>query len=198
MYHNCLQKITIRTQGRRIMTHKASGKNYRKVISLIELFQIFPDDATAEKWFEEVRWPDGIHCPHCGNTSIQTTATHASQSYRCRKSKLGGCGKRFSVKTGTVMQESKLGLQKWAVATYLLTTNLTSVSSMKLHRDLKITQKTAWSLAHKIRKSFEQEEQNFNGIAEADGTYVSRRLCNNRELDLSFLDKSNLDESIGN
>ena len=154
------------------MTQKAPGKSYRNGISLIELFQMFPDDAAAEKWFEEVRWPDGVHCPHCGYTNIQVNSQHASQPYRCRKSTKGGCGKRFSVKTETVMQKSNLGLQTWAVATYLLTTNLKSVSSMKLHRDLKVTQKTAWSLAHKIRKSLEQNNQTFDGIVEVDETYV--------------------------
>ena len=59
--------------------------------------------------------------------------------YRCR-----GCDKHFSVKTGTVMESSKLGYQTWAIATYLLTTSLKGVSSMKLHRDLGITQKSAW------------------------------------------------------
>lgn len=154
------------------MAQKAPGKNYRNGKSLIELFQMFPDDTAAEKWFEEVRWPDGIHCPHCGHGNIQVNAEHSSQSYRCRKSNKGGCGKRFSVKTETVMQKSNLGLQTWAVATYLLTTNLKSVSSMKLHRDLKITQKTAWLLARKIRSALEDGNQSFHGIVEVDETYV--------------------------
>lgn len=154
------------------MAQKALGKSYRHGISLIDLFQMFPDDTVAEKWFEEVRWPNGIHCPHCGHGNIQVNAEHSSQPYRCRKSNKGGCGKRFSVKTETVMQKSNLGLQTWAVATYLLTTNLKSVSSMKLHRDLKITQKTAWSLAHKIRKALEDDNQNFHGIVEVDETFV--------------------------
>ena len=156
------------------MTQQAPGKHFRDGISLIELFRMFPDDAAAEEWFIEVRWPNGeIYCPHCGSTNIQTETIHASQSYRCKKNNSGGCGKRFSVKTGTVMHGSNLGLQKWAIATYLLTTNPKSVSSMKLHRDLKVTQKTAWMLARKIRKSFEQEDQNYNGIVEVDETNVS-------------------------
>ena len=70
------------------------------------------------------------------------------------------------------MADSNLSLQIWAIATYLLTTNLKSVSSMKLHRDLGVTQKTAWTLAHKIRKSYEESGQNFTGIVEIDETYV--------------------------
>ena len=70
--------------------------------------------------------------------------------FRCREKQ---CAKRFSVKTGTVMQWSKFGYQVWLVALYLFSTNLKSVSSMKLHRDLDITQKAAWHLAHRIREA---------------------------------------------
>ncbi len=66
--------------------------------------------------------------------------------YRCRK-----CYKFFSVKTGTIMQSSNLGYQVWALAMYLLTVNIKGTSSMKLHRDLNVTQKTAWHLAHRGR-----------------------------------------------
>ncbi|MDE0308369.1 MAG: IS1595 family transposase [Acidiferrobacterales bacterium] len=76
------------------------------------------------------------------------------------------------MKTNSIMESSNLGYQVWAIATYLLTTNLKSVSSMKLHRDLKISQPAAWHLAHRIRKSFEENDQPFNGIVEADETYV--------------------------
>ena len=152
------------------MAHKAPGKSFRKGISIIDIFKMFPDDAAAEQWFIEVRWPDGIHCPHCGSTKVQTDAKHKTMPFRCKDYKV--CGKRFSVKTKTVMESSNLGYQVWAIATYLLTTSLKSVSSMKLHRDLDITQKTAWTLAHKIRKTYEQDETNFNGIVEVDETYV--------------------------
>ncbi len=69
-------------------------------------------------------------------------------SYRCREK---GCAKRFSAKTGTVMEGSKLGFQTWMVATLLLSTNPKSVSSMQLHRDLNINQRSAWFLAHRLR-----------------------------------------------
>ena len=60
----------------------------------------------------------------------------------------------FSLNTGNIMEGSKLGYQTWAIAIYLVTTSLKGVSSMKLHRDLEITQKTAWHLAHRLRKAF--------------------------------------------
>ena len=78
----------------------------------------------------------------------------------------------FSLKTGTVMEGSKLGFRTWAIAVYLVTTNLKGVSSMKLHRDLGVTQKTAWHLAHRIRKSLERSEAPFSGPVEVDETYM--------------------------
>ena len=152
------------------MSYKAPGKHYRKGITLVEIFRVFPDDATAEQWFVNVRWPDGVHCPHCGSDKVQINSSHKTMPFRCRNYK--ECGKRFSAKTNSIMESSKLGYQKWAVVTYLLTTSLKSVSSMKLHRDLGVTQTTAWYLAHRIRKSFEQSDQNFSGIVEVDETYV--------------------------
>jgi transposase-like protein len=93
--------------------------------------------------------------------------------YRCR-----GCRKRFSVKTGTVMQCSKLGLQTWALAGYIMTTNLKGSASMKLHRDLGITQKTAWHLAHRIRETWAREAGLFGGPVEADETWIGGKRKN--------------------
>ena len=160
------------------MVQQAPGKHYRSGISLIEIFRIFPNDATAEAWFVEQRWSDGVCCVHCGSINVQTGATHKTMPYRCRD-----CRKRFSIKTGTVMQSSKLGFQIWAVALYLLflSTNLKSVSSMKLHRDLSITQKSAWHLAHRIREAMAIERSGpMSGPVEVDETYFGGKRRNMR------------------
>ena len=119
---------------------KGPGKADRRGISLTKLFAMFPDNATAEKWVANVRWGDTPSCPHCGSVNVQSGCKHKTMPYRCREK---GCAKKFSVKTGTVMQSSSLDYQTWAIAIYLVTTSLKSVSSMKLHRDLDITQKSA-------------------------------------------------------
>ncbi len=85
--------------------------------------------------------------------------------YRCRD-----CRKHFSVKSHSVMQGSKLPLAKWAIAFYLYSTNLKGVSSMKLHRDLGITQKSAWHMAHRIREAWDMDADRFAGPVEADET----------------------------
>ena len=150
---------------------KAPGKSYREGISLDKLFQMFPDDATAEKWFVDQRWPDGALCPHCGSVNV-SRAKHPTMPYRCRERE---CRKRFSVRIGTAMQCSKLGYKIWAIAIYLMATSVKGVSSMKLHRDLEITQKSAWHLAHRLRTAFEDNGVvglPFIGPVEADETYM--------------------------
>ena len=129
---------------------------------------MFPDDAAAERWFTEKRWPNGAHCPSCGSTNVLSGAAHKTMPYRCREKE---CRKRFSVRVGTVMEGSNLGFQTWAIAIYLSLTSLKSVSSMKLHRDLKITQKSAWHLAHRLREAFASGHDRFDGPVEADETY---------------------------
>ena len=105
---------------------KAPGKAFRKGMTLVEAVRRF----SAEAMFVEARWPNGA-CPDCGSLDVQARPTRKPQPYRCRD-----CRNDFSVKTGTVMQGSNLPLSKWALAAYLMTTNLKGVSSMKLHRDL--------------------------------------------------------------
>ena len=81
----------------------------------------------------------------------------------------------FSLKIGTLMEGSNLGYRVWGIAIYLISTNLKGVSSMKLHRDLEVTQKTAWHLAHRLRRSFEERGALFAGPLEIDETYIGGR-----------------------
>ena len=108
----------------------APGQSHRKGISLVQAVQTYADEETVERLFTEARWPNGIACVKCGSTNIQTRPTRKPQSFRCRD-----CRKDFSIKTGTVMQGSNIALSKWALAAYLMTTNLKGVSSMKLSRE---------------------------------------------------------------
>ena len=157
------------------MSQKAPGKAHRKGISLVEIMRKFPDDVSAEAYFVERRWPNGVACPHCGSTNVQSGTKHKTMPYRCREKE---CAKRFSAKTGTVMEGSKLGFQVWVVATFLLSTNLKSVSSMKLHRDIDITQKSAWFLAHRLRRALDRDGDMFTGPVEVDETYFGGKRRN--------------------
>ena len=142
---------------------------------MIQAMRMFPDDAAAEQWFIRVRWPRGPQCPHCGAGShrVQSGARHKTMPFRCRD-----CRKRFSVRSGTVMQHSNLGYQVWAMAIYLFMTSLKSVSSMKLHRDLNVAQNSAWHLSHRIRAALCQEGIGFAGPVEVDETYLGGKRKN--------------------
>lgn len=130
---------------------------------------MFPDSATAEAWFIKRRWGGTPACPHCGSINVQSGAKHKTMPFRCREKE---CAMRFSVKIGTVMEGSNLDYQSWAIAIYLMLTNIKGVSSMRLHRDLDITQKSAWYLAHRIREGLIPGHVHFMGPVEADETYI--------------------------
>ena len=148
------------------MAQKAPGKAHRKGITMMQLADLFPTEESAREWFENRIWPGGRHCPRCGSGRTCESA-HSKMPYWCTD-----CRSYFSVKTGTVMECSVLPLRKWVYAIYLHLTNLKGVSSMKLHRDLGITQKTAWFLLQRIRKAFENDDKPFGGPVEIDETYM--------------------------
>ena len=150
------------------MAKQGPGKSYRRGLSLVDALNQFGNDEDAERWFISNRWPNGIACPFCG--PLDDVAERKSRKplpYNCK-----ACRKDFSVKTNTVMHRSKLPLRTWGLAYYLFTTHLKGVSSMKLHRDLGVTQKTAWHLAHRIRDTWYEDTTQFLGPVEIDETYI--------------------------
>ena len=149
------------------------GKSFRQGITLIEAVKQFDDEGAAEVMFIEARWPNGVACPTCGSLNVQERPTRKPQPFRCRD-----CRKDFSVKTDTVMQGSNIPLHKWALAVFLLNTSLKGVSSMKLHRDLGISQPSAWHLAHRIRKAWETDGGLFGGPVEVDEAYFGGKEAN--------------------
>ena len=150
------------------MAKSAPGKSYRKGISLPDLLEMFPDETAARQWFEEIRWPGETRaCPRCGSLDTGIVPSSKPMPYWC-----SDCRSYFSVKVGTVMESSKIPLRKWAMALYLMTTNLKGISSMKLHRELGITQKSAWHMEHRIRAAWESDHGLFDGPVEVDETYI--------------------------
>ena len=156
------------------MTRAAPGKSHRKGISVMDMADMFATEADAEAWFEAVHWPNGeIACLRCGSEDAYRVKSGKPMPYRCRD-----CKRYFSLKTGTAMEDSKLPLRKWAWAIYLEMTSLKGVSSMKLHRDLGVTQKTAWFMLHRIREAFADIAPIFEGPVEVDETYVGGKRKN--------------------
>ena len=156
------------------MTTKAPGKSHREGITLMQLAEMFPDEESAHQWFEERLWPSGRFCGHCGSTHT-VDATHAQMPYWCTD-----CRSYFSIKTGTLLEYTQLPLRKWVYAIYLHLTSLKGISSMKLHRDIGVSQKTAWQMLQRIRKAFDDSDDDdpFAGPVEVDETYVGGKAKN--------------------
>ena len=156
------------------MAKAGPGRSHRERLTVIQLLDMFPDDAAAEKWFEAQRWPEGRFCPDCGSTNTVPIKSRKPMPYRCRD-----CRNHFSVRKGTVMQSSKLGLRKWAIALYMTATGIKGTASMKVYREIGMRQATAWHLMHRIREAFDDGESlPFPGPVEADETYVGGKRKN--------------------
>ena len=156
------------------MAQKAPGKSHREGITLMQLADMFPDNATASAWFESLVWPDGRHCPRCGGTETREAAATSGLPYYCP-----ACQRAFSVRIGTALERSKVSMRQWVFAIYLDMTSLKGVSSMKLHRDIGVSQKTAWFMLHRIREAWSAERDAlFSGPVEADETYMGGRRKN--------------------
>ena len=152
----------------------APGKAHREGMSLIELMEMFPTEEAATRWFENILWAGERCCGKCGSVSTREVPNAKPMPYWCTD-----CRSYFSVRSGTAIARSNVPLRKWAIAIYLCLTSLKSVSSMKLHRDLGVSQKTAWFMLHRIREAWaEQLPGAFAGPVEADETFVGGRAKN--------------------
>ncbi len=141
-----------------------------KVPSIIDLATKYDSQDKCIDLLEQLRWPDGVVCPKCACDTcypIESRRTH-----ECKD-----CKYQFSVTTGTVMHSSSLSLTKWILASVLLCNGRKGVSACQVARDLHVTYKTAWYLCHRLRRAMREEEwlSRFNGICEADETYIGGR-----------------------
>ena len=144
-----------------------AGKSYRKGITLAQLTRLFPDEEAATEWFASIVWGGERCCGHCGSLNTKTVPNAKPMPYWCPD-----CRKYFSVRTGTILRRSHISLQDWAFGIYLEVTNLKGVSSIKLGRDLGISQKSAWFMLHRIRETWAPKRESFAGPVEFDETYI--------------------------
>ena len=161
------------------MAQKAPGKAHRKGLTLLEVAGTFRDEDAARKWIEQEYWPDGPFCPKCGSFNVQANIKHRTATHRCRDCTSGTTKTFFTLRTGTVMERTRLPYRHWAIAMYLFTTNLEGVSSMKLHRELGSIQKSAWFMLHRLRKAAEvTHPERFSGPAEGDEVAIGGKRRN--------------------
>jgi transposase-like protein len=140
--------------------------------TLLGAITYFADIDVATQFVAGLRWPDGVTCPHCDGKDCPYVASR--RIWQCK-----GCRKQFSVKVGSIFEDSPIPLSKWLPAMWMLVNCKNGVSSYEIARDLGVTQKTAWFMLHRLRlaihaKSFDK----MNGQIEADETYIGGKARN--------------------
>lgn len=144
--------------------------------SLFSMMEAFPTEQHAIDHLRALRWgsdDQGAYCPHCGSTRIM----HFSDN---KNHKCSDCRKRFSIKVGTIFGDSKIGLRKWFMAIWLVTSHKKGIASTQLAKDIKVTQKTAWFMLHRLRHATETKSFNapLTGTVETDETYIGGKSSN--------------------
>ena len=145
----------------------------KPAFTLADLGEKFSDELTCKKYLAGLRWKDGAAvCPHCGH---KKSYVFSNGDYKC-----AACRKKYSVRVGTIFEDSKVSLKSWFIAAYLLTAHKKGISSCQLAKDIGVTQKTAWFMLHRLK--FAMREKSFDapmtGVVELDETYVGGKEAN--------------------
>jgi transposase-like protein len=140
---------------------------------------IFTDEDKAREHLEALTWPNGPHCPHCGEA--ENVKRLAGKSHRKGLIQCNSCLKNFTVTVGTVFERSKVPLNKWLLATFLMSSSKKGMSAHQIHRMLGVTYKTAWFMMHRIRAAMKDNGSPLGGpgmTVEADETFVGGKARN--------------------
>jgi len=140
--------------------------NERLPETLIEAIKFFDDADVALAFVAKLRWPGGVTCPRCGAGDPGFLSTR--RLWKCK-----GCKKQFSVKVGTIFEDSPIGLDKWLPALWMVINCKNGISSYEMARDLGVTQKTAWFMNHRIRLAVQEGTfEPMSGEVEVDETFI--------------------------
>jgi transposase-like protein len=142
----------------------------------------FSDPEAAAEYLEQLRWADGVICPHCGESEREPYRLNSKATTR-RLWKCRACRKQFTVMVGTIFESSHIPLNKWLAAFFLLCSSKKGMSAHQLHRMLKINYRSAWFLFHRIRHVMTQEsfQELLGGVVEVDETYIGGKAAPKRK-----------------
>ena len=141
--------------------------------SLYDLFEAIPDEAAAIKYFANIRWSGGEFCPYCGHDKIY--GFKDGKTWKCAQ-----CRERFSIRVGTIFEDSKIPIRKWLATIWLITSHRKGIASAQLARDIHVTQKTAWFMLHRLRHAARTRSFNrpLRGTVEVDEGYFGGKDSN--------------------
>ena len=132
----------------------------------------FSDANRCHEYAESLRWPEGVTCPRCGHKEHSYISTR--RKWFCK-----GCKKQFTVKVGTLFEDSPIGMDKWMMAVWMIVNCKNGISSYEIARDLGITQKTAWFLDHRVRRALQEGSfEKLTGEVEVDETFIGGKARN--------------------
>ncbi|MEO8096077.1 MAG: IS1595 family transposase [Acidobacteriota bacterium] len=156
--------------------------------SLQEAMVYFNDQANCREYLMARRWPDGVTCPTCGSKKV--TFSLKFNRWQCGSHH---AKRQFTIKTGTVFEDSALGLDKWLLAMWMIINCKNGISSYEIARDLAITQKSAWFVLHRLREVMGQDNDGgkLSGEVEADETFVGGKVRNMHRRSKRKLDARN-------
>lgn len=143
--------------------------------NLKDAIVFFSDKDVAQEFLCDIRWPKGVVCPTCGSKDVYYISTQ--RRWKCKNVHPK---QQFSVKVGTIFEDSAIGLEKWLPVVWLVTNCKNGISSYELARDLKVTQRTAWFMLHRVRHAMRMLsfETQMTGEVEADETFIGGKLGN--------------------
>jgi len=142
--------------------------------TLLEAIRYFSNIDTCIEFLVSQRWPNGVTCPTCGSKDVHYLANQ--RRWKCRNTH---DHRQFSIKVGTIFEDSPIGLDKWLAAAWMLGACKNGISSYEIHRGLGVTQKTAWFMMHRIRKAMQDGSfMKFAGQCEVDETFIGGKARN--------------------
>jgi transposase-like protein len=142
--------------------------------TLIEAVKFFATPANCRDYMVARRWPNGVTCPQCGSSSVYFDSSRNGWECKTRHPK-----RKFTLKTGTIFEDSPLGLDKWLPTVWMITNCKNGVSSYEIHRAIGVTQKTAWFMLQRIRLAMQAEDGGkIDGEVEVDETFIGGKARN--------------------
>src|SRR5438105_2056031 len=140
--------------------------------TLVDAIRLFSDPDVCLRFAVALRWPNGVVCPRCG--CVEPSFISTRRMWQCK-----GCKKQFSVKVGTIMEDSPLSLDKWMCAIWMIANDKNGISSYEIHRGIGVTQKSAWFLLHRIRLAMQTGTfETADGAVEVDETFIGGKARN--------------------